>query len=126
MKSYASLNQKGWTLIEVIILIVVVAVATAVITVVLQSGVKKITSRGIDNLVKQECAQVTRPTGNGEFSLTVGQITEFSISDLLGPSLTVSSAKVKWKFKDDKCTYTLEITASDGSVTVSNISTVPL
>lgn len=105
--------QKGFTLLEVLILIALVALVTAVLTAVLRSGSGKITEAAIDNLVKAECAQVTRPFGEGEFDLTVAQIAEFGIADLGGPSLVIRKVKVKWKFRDDRCSYVLVMTAAD-------------
>ena len=106
-------KKKAFTLIEVLILIALVALATALLTAVLRSGSNKITQIAIDSLIKAECAQVTRPIGNGSFDLTVGQIAEFGIADLAGPSLVIKKVKVKWKYRDGRCSYVLLMTSAD-------------
>lgn len=105
-------GRNGWTLLGVLVGIAIVALITIALTAVLRSGSNKITRRTIDKLVCEECAQVTRPVGNGAFDLTVGQITEFGLADVLGPSLTVKNVKVKWEKRRKGCFYTLVMTGT--------------
>jgi hypothetical protein len=117
MKRFGANRQKGFSLVEAIVVgVILVAVVTVVLTVTLKPAVDKITFRGIDSIVKQECAGVTRPFGGGNIKLTVIQIDDLGISDIFGPSLTVGSATASWDFKNDKCTYSLKVVSSDKSV----------
>ena len=110
-------HSTGITLLEAIILIVLVALITAFLVAIFRAGVGRVVQVSIDRLVKAECAQVTRPVGNGSFDLTVGQIAEFGITDLAGPEFTVTKTKVKWRKRDDDCFYTLTIEGTKDGVT---------
>ena len=107
-------DRNGFTLIELIVGICLIALITALLVAVLRGGVGRLTRITTDKLVKQECAQVTRPVGSGSFDLTVGQIADFGIADLAGPSLTVRKVKVKWEKRREGCFYTIVITGETG------------
>ncbi len=108
-------GQNGFTLVELIVGLVLIAILTAFLVAALRSASNKLTRITIDKLIKLECAQVTRPIGDGSFNLTVGQIADFGIADLAGPSLTVTKVKIKWEKRRDGCFYTVVITGKKGN-----------
>ena len=118
----AKRRSAGFTLIEAIIVAILVALITVLIVAILRSGVGRVVRVTIDNLVKAECAQVTRPVGNGSFDLTVGQIADFGVTDLAGPGFTVTKTKVKWRKRGDDCFYTITIGGSLDGVTTEKES----
>ena len=119
-------SVKGFSILEAVVLIVVVALVTISIIAASRSGVGKVTDSAIDVLVKQECAQVTRPPGDGEIGFSVGQISEFGLMDAFGPSFEVRKVKVLWKYEDGRCSYLIEAEYPNGKKKRTEESTVTL